>query len=125
MFGIINYFSKLLKESKIENENCPFCKSDKIILKSLVKDNGGYVGHYKETIVFSTAFCYECGIMYLDRFKTGTMFIDGDKEICGDPTPFVWHMFSPDDIHSPPRWDVNSDLTRYAIVAEAINYYIK
>jgi hypothetical protein len=65
-------------------------------------------------------YCFECGVMYLDKFKTGTMFKRGDEEICGDPTPFVWHMFSPDDVHSPPIWDIKSKLTRYTIAAEAI-----
>lgn len=88
-------------------------------------EDAKYPGWHTHQRIREYGYCHECGIMYLDRFKTGTMFKDGDKEICGDPTPFVWHMFLPDDVHSPPRWDVKSELTRYAIAAEAINYYIK
>jgi hypothetical protein len=65
--------------------------------------------------------CFQCGVMYLDRFAHGTMFKRGEKEIVGDATPFVWHMFSPSDVHSPPRWDPNSNVTRYTIAAEALN----
>lgn len=66
--------------------------------------------------------CFQCGVLYLDRFKHGTIFKRGDKEIIGDPTPFVWHMFSPNDVHSAPKCDTSSNISRYVIAAEALNY---
>ena len=65
--------------------------------------------------------CFQCGVMYLDRFKHGTMFKFGNMEIIGDPTPFVWHMFSPNTIHRPPDWDIHSTETRYVISVEAFD----
>lgn len=61
----------------------------------------------------------QCGVMYLDEFKHGTMFKIGNEEIIGDPTPFVWHMFPPGMLHRPPDWDTQSTVTRYVIAADA------
>ena len=68
--------------------------------------------------------CIHCGVMYLDRFEHGTIFKIGDREVIGDPTPFVWHMFTPNMLHRPPDWDIQSTVTRYAIAAEAFDLLI-
>jgi hypothetical protein len=63
--------------------------------------------------------CFQTGVMYLDKFDHGTIFKIDDREIIGDPTPLVWHMFSPNVVHRPPDWDIQSNVTRYVIAALA------
>lgn len=70
----------------------------------------------------SNGYCFQCGVFYLDRFKHGTIFKRGTEEIVGDPTPFIWHMFLPNEVHSAPKCDTHSNMTRYVIAAEALNY---
>jgi len=88
-------------------------------------DNNLYPGWHSHGDLKKEGVSFNCGVMYLDRFKQGTMFKKDDKEIVGDPTPFVWHTFSPHDVHCPPKWDPNSSITRYVIAAEAMSHHFR
>jgi hypothetical protein len=111
-----------IKKSFIESctEKPDFIRAWAFIQRPGVEDSV-YPGWHLHGEDRGDARCFQCGVFYLDRFPQGTIFKRDEKEIVGDATPFVWHMFSPDDVHCPPKWDPNSTVTRYAIAAEALN----
>jgi|SRR6056300_933880 hypothetical protein len=117
---------QVVKESFIEA--CSK-KPDKVISWAYIQrpgiENPNYPGWHAHGEYRKDGMASDCGVMYLDRFEEGTMFKKGSKEIIGDPTPFVWHMFSPLDVHCPPKWDPTSGITRYVIAADAIRHHFR
>jgi hypothetical protein len=113
---------KIIEKSFIEScdKKPDFVRAWAYIQRPGVRDTT-YPGWHTHPVERSYGRCSQCGVMYLDKFLHGTMFMRDGIEIVGDSTPFVWHMFSPNDLHCPPIWDPNSTIARYVIAAEALN----